>query len=480
MKKTHKNILGFAGLGLVAAVTTAAAMLPSPNVAAMSSFTDVIQVRIENQESSFELSSGSPEVIYEPSYDFRADWDNVGQIDITLVNKDDSGNITYGPVTIWSGDAGWATGDRTFSLNLDDYGGYGNFTITGIGEGHGSVPIERILTVKYTQQDEDASGEGDKQPEVPVDIPEEAVVSVTFNLYDQNRQTLLKTLNKENPNSSEELDLSDLPDGIYWLETVSKNQNGDVLSTKWERVVIDKDGQGEDLPIVIEDVGEEISKVTIAVTNANGDTITGKTVMNPNPGDAVNINLPDNLPAGIYTITTKYYDANDRVIKTVIEHFVKSDTGGHIIVPVEPKVDSVTTIETEIYNDKNEVVRVLKADRATGVVDVYDANGHLLFSVPNGYNDNYRKMVIPMEGLPAGEYLGIINYKNQYGHLVGNTRRIKIRWNGDKEIIVPDTGGFFQGLNISREDYLITGVVVFMIIGVVAFGIVKRNRASKK
>jgi hypothetical protein len=478
MKKTHKKILGSLGLGFVAATTAVAATLPTPLASAVTSAVDTLMVYVDHNEPELSMTSDSQSVITNPNYSFKVGYDNVTNVKITLVNKTDAGEITHTEV-IWNQDVG-ARGEKVFDLDLNNYGGYGNFTITGVALGNGDVPIERILTVKYTQQDEDTSDEGDKQPEVPVDIPEEAVVSVTFNLYDQNRQTLLKTLNKENPSSSEELDLSELPDGIYWLETVSKNQNGDVLSTKWERIVIDKDGQGEDLPIVIEDVGEEISKVTIAVTNANGDTITGKTVMNPNPGDVVNIDLPDNLPAGIYTITTKYYDANDRVIKTVIEHFIKSDTGGYIIVPVEPTIDSVTTIETEIYNDKNEVVRVLKADRATGVVDVYDANGHLLFSVPNGYNDDYRKMVISMEGLPAGEYLSIISYKNQYGHLVGNTRRVKIRWSGDKGIIVPDTGGFFQGLNISREDYLITGAVVFMIIGVVAFGVVKRNRSSKK
>lgn len=314
MRKTHKNILGFAGLGLVAAVTTAAAMLPSPNVAAMPSFTDVIQVRIENQESSFELSSGSPEVIYGPSYDFRADWDNVGQIDITLVNKDDSGNIIYGPVTIWSGNAGWATGDRTFSLNLDDYGGYGNFTITGIGEGYGSVPIERILTVRYEEPVED----------------------------------------------------------IY----------------------TDEEGEG-------------------------------------------------------------YGDVEE--------------------IPTETK-----TIETEVYDENGNVIRVIRTDVETGKTEVYGKDGHLITSFPDGYDVTGDKTLIYMGGLKGGVYPGRIKFLDEDGDPIGRGIKVRIHWAGDKEIIVPDTGGFFQGLNISREDYLITGAVVFMIIGVVAFGIVKRNRASKK
>ena len=46
----------------------------------------------------------------------------------------------------------------------------------------------------------------------------------------------------------------------------------------------------------------------------------------------------------------------------------------------------------------------------------------------------------------------------------------------------PDTGGLFQDSNISKEDYLITGIIVFFVLGVVAFGIVAKGRknSSKK
>lgn len=43
---------------------------------------------------------------------------------------------------------------------------------------------------------------------------------------------------------------------------------------------------------------------------------------------------------------------------------------------------------------------------------------------------------------------------------------------------VPDTGMFFQNLNISKEDYLITGLIVFFIFAVVGFAIVFKNRKS--
>lgn len=42
-------------------------------------------------------------------------------------------------------------------------------------------------------------------------------------------------------------------------------------------------------------------------------------------------------------------------------------------------------------------------------------------------------------------------------------------------IYVPDTGRFFRDLNISREDYLVTGLIIFFIFGIVAFGIVAKG-----
>ena len=44
----------------------------------------------------------------------------------------------------------------------------------------------------------------------------------------------------------------------------------------------------------------------------------------------------------------------------------------------------------------------------------------------------------------------------------------------------PDTGGLFRNLNITKEDYLVTGLIVFFVFGVVAFGIVARNRKNRR
>lgn len=45
---------------------------------------------------------------------------------------------------------------------------------------------------------------------------------------------------------------------------------------------------------------------------------------------------------------------------------------------------------------------------------------------------------------------------------------------------VPDTGMFFQNLNISKEDYIITGLIIFFVFAIVGFGIVARDRQNRK
>ena len=315
MNKTHKKILGFAGLGLVAAVTAVAAVIPSPAAIATDTQTDTLMIRVIPAESDIQMTTPYGPEVSEPGYEFDVHYSGISDISVVLVNKDDDGNIIFGPTILWNANVDWNPGSKHFGLNLDDYGGYGNFTFTTTGTGYGGVPVERYLNVRY--------GEGIQD--------------------------------------------------IY----------------------TDEEGEGYGI------VGE--------------------------------------LPTG------------------------------------------TEIIETEVYGDGGEIIRIIRTDVGTGVTDVYDKDGHLIISIPDGYDPTGRKTLIYMGGTPGGVYPGRIKFIDGGGNPIGSGIKVRIHWDGDKEEpIVPDTGGFFQGLNISREDYLITGAVVFMIIGVVAFGVVKRNKSSKK
>jgi hypothetical protein len=44
----------------------------------------------------------------------------------------------------------------------------------------------------------------------------------------------------------------------------------------------------------------------------------------------------------------------------------------------------------------------------------------------------------------------------------------------------PDTGGLFHNLNITKEDYLVTGLIAFFIVAIVGFGVVARGRKEAR
>ena len=92
MKRTHKKILGFAGLGLVAAVTTIAATVPGP-IAAAIGITDNITVQVVSNEPSLSMTTGSGAKITSPDYSFAVSYANISHMTVSLVNKDDGGNI---------------------------------------------------------------------------------------------------------------------------------------------------------------------------------------------------------------------------------------------------------------------------------------------------------------------------------------------------------------------------------------------------
>lgn len=476
MKKTHKKALGFAGLGLVAAFTAVAATIPSPSAMAVatSSITDVIQVYIPHDDAEITVNETGERKDTDPNYSFHVIYENVRDIKGIIVNRDDGDGVLYSG-EFWNENLDWELGERDFSFNLNEYGGYGNYTIIVTGIGEGEVPVERILTFKYREP----SGEKDTDDgeiQIDVDVPDERPASTTINIYDGSGN-IVKTIDVENPGGVENIDLSDLNGGTYKIEVINKDETGRVINTTTKTLIIAKDGAGSIFNVPISDQGQELGKVTVAIKNADGETITQwDTYESPVP-TSIPVDI-DSLPAGNYSIAINYYDTDGAKIGSEEIPFIKSEPSGVAPVNTTTKEDTVTEVEVDIYDKNGNVVRIIKGDRATGLVSVYDENGRLLFTIPDGFKDS-RKLTIPLDGLEYGDYTAVITFKNEFGRIVGNTKTLIIKYYDGGAIIVPDTGGFFQGLNISREDYLITGLIVFMVIGVVAFGVVARNRKNK-
>ena len=84
-------------------------------------------------------------------------------------------------------------------------------------------------------------------------------------------------------------------------------------------------------------------------------------------------------------------------------------------------------------------------------------------------------------GLSAGEYtIFIVGYEgvDASGDVIGTAA---VHFNYSPEAPnVPDTGSLFSALNISRADYLITGLICFVLISVAALVVIKRSHKKSQ
>ena len=237
-------------------------------------------------------------------------------------------------------------------------------------------------------------------------------------------------------------------------------------------MIKDTTGSGGDITIPIDDHGGETSKVVVSIVDENGNVVKREEI--DNPGSSVDVNL-DGVDPGKYDVVVDYYDDEGNHIGSTTTPIAKTDGDGKVELDIVTETEAVDTIEINIYDENGNLVRVVKIDRGTGTVYVYDADGNLINTIPNGYVDG--KLVVPMEGLASGDYTFEVTYRDANGNVVGVPFSSKASYTA-KATPVPDTGAFFQNLNISREDFLVTGLLIFFVFGVVAFGIVARNRST--
>ena len=117
-------------------------------------------------------------------------------------------------------------------------------------------------------------------------------------------------------------------------------------------------------------------------------------------------------------------------------------------------------------------------------VNVYDENGNLVSDISPIVVDAPTKHVeIPFDeyGLPSGDYTITVQPYNAKGQELYRMITLKVRYD---ELLVPstaDTGGLFKNLNISQTDYLVTGLLVFGVVGIGgAIFISRRGKSSSR
>ena len=106
--------------------------------------------------------------------------------------------------------------------------------------------------------------------------------------------------------------------------------------------------------------------------------------------------------------------------------------------------------------------------------DVY-LEGVLIATVKRGDFDKITKL--DFEGKKSGNYTLDVVARDIDSVVLYKPYKVSFYYEGIEipGTDVPDTGFFFQNLNISKEDYLVTGLIVFFVLGIVAFSIVAKG-----
>ena len=155
------------------------------------------------------------------------------------------------------------------------------------------------------------------------------------------------------------------------------------------------------------------------------------------------------------------------------------------------KADTTTNEETgnpyvnlDFDQDQESLTEDLKINKV--VITVYDKNGNPVDGIPPiVVQPPVGRVELPFGeyGLPDGDYILVAQPFNSAGEALFDTVTMNVTYNGEEDIVVPstaDTGGMFKNLNISRADYLITGLGLFLIVGIGGIVFIRKHGKSNK
>ena len=185
--------------------------------------------------------------------------------------------------------------------------------------------------------------------------------------------------------------------------------------------------------------------------------------LDPDVPGTINQNLPLGAGGngyGRYIISVEGVDEDDNVIpldQIAIEYLpIKAEA-------VQNEDDGMVDLRITDYQDDVESI------------DVY-LEGVKIATIPKANLDKVTKL--NFEDKESGTYELELKARYADGSVVDVPESVEVEF--DSMFVphtdVPDTGRFFQNLNISKEDYLVTGLIMFFVLGIVAFGIVTSNR----
>lgn len=184
---------------------------------------------------------------------------------------------------------------------------------------------------------------------------------------------------------------------------------------------------------------------------------------------------PANTNAGAYAEDSVYFEYIPAIL-TATQKEIDEDPTLHIEYY---EGGSLAAIQLVVPNGdgKNDIEFLIKIK--DNKFDLYDAEGNYISSAPTDQD-----LTLPFSdyGVLAGNY----TLKATPQNAAGETLYLPYNFNLVYEIlptpITPDTGALFQKLNISRTDYLLTGLIVFFSVAILGliFTVKNHNKSRRK
>lgn len=234
MKKTHKRVVGFFGLLLVAAMTIFAATLPdAPRASAITdSVVDTLQIRVIGDTPSAKFVIPTENVdTSDPAQSYKVDYENITDLVIKLVYTNEEGVVGDEVILGEYHDLDFYPGSVENDLDLAEYG-YGKFVLSTYGTSFsGNEMYLDGISFVYTpiivsaEQDEDTGLVNARIEEYGDDVE-------TVDIYFEGEY--LKTVARDDFDEIVKLSLGRRESGYYNLVFVAKNGSGKVLGTSYK------------------------------------------------------------------------------------------------------------------------------------------------------------------------------------------------------------------------------------------------------
>lgn len=184
---------------------------------------------------------------------------------------------------------------------------------------------------------------------------------------------------------------------------------------------------------------------------------------------SIDLNLAESpLGYGEYTITV-----SGSSLEGVPSEDIVSFGYYPVVGSIEESDDSDNATLNYDYDETNDEIKNLQ-------VKIYDADGNIvatlpLISVPGASG----KLELPFvtDNYPAGTYTITISALDGDGNVIYLPYKMTYEY---EDVKVPNTGALFNNLNISQSDYLITGLIVFFLIGFGGLFFIARDRKGQR